>query len=178
MKRIITMALVALFTVGGISAQHCGHHGNGQHCGRHQQAHQTATPRVNADGIALEIVAAFPSVKSVKKAEKWTEVYDSSKKLLGYAVYSKPASNGIKGYAGETPVMIALDTKQVILGVQLLPNSETPGYVQRVQQAGFFNSWNGLSVKKAKKKKVDTVSGATFTSRAVIQSVQAVLNTL
>jgi len=74
--------------------------------------------------------------------------------------------------------MIALDTKKVILGVQLLPNVESPGYVQRVQQAGFFNSWNGLSIKKAKKKQVDTVSGATFTSRAVIQSVQAALNTL
>lgn len=172
------MALVALFSVGGVCAQHCGQHGNGQHCGRHQQAQQTAAPRVNADGIAVEIAAAFPTVKSIKKAEKWTEVYDGSKKLLGYAVYSKPASDGIKGYAGETPVMIALDTKKVIIGVQLLPCSETPGYVQRVQQAGFFNSWNGLTVKKAKKKQVDTVSGATFTSRAVIQSVQAALNTL
>lgn len=178
MKKIITMALVALFTAGGLSAQHCGHHGNGQHCGRHQQTQQAAAPRVNADGIALEIAAAFPTVKSVKKAEKWTEVYDGNKNLLGYAVYSKPASDGIKGYAGETPVMIALDTKKVILGVQLLPNVESPGYVQRVQQAGFLNSWNGLSIKKAKKKQVDTVSGATFTSRAVIQSVQAALNTL
>ena len=178
MKKIVTMAIVALFTVSGLNAQHCDHHGNGHHCGRHQQAQQIATPRVNADGIALEIAAVFPTVKSVKKVEKWTEVYDGSKKLLGYAVYSKPASNGIKGYAGETPVMIALDTKKVIISVQLLPNSETPGYVQRVRQAGFFNSWNGLSIKKAKKKQLDTVSGATFTSRAVILSVQAALNTL
>lgn len=178
MKKIITMALVALFAVGGVQAQHCGHHGNGGHCGRHQQAQQVAAPRVNADGIAIEIANAFPTVKSVKKAEKWTEVYDGSKKLLGYALYSKPASDGIKGYAGETPVMIALSPKKVILSVELLPNAETPGYVNRVTAAGFLNSWNGLTVKKAKKKQVDTVSGATFTSRAVIQSVQAALNTL
>lgn len=178
MKKIITIALVTLFTVGGVSAQHCGHHGNGQHCGRHQQAQQAAAPRVNADGIAIEIANAFPTVKSVNKTEKWTEVYDASKKLLGYVVYSKPASDGIKGYAGETPVMIALDSKKVIVGVQLLPNAETPRFVQHVQQTGFFNSWNGLTVKKARKKQVDTVSGATFTSRAVIQSVQAALETL
>ena len=47
-----------------------------------------------------------------------------------------------------------------------------------MQETGFYNNWNGLTVKKAKKKQVDTVSGATFTSRAVIQSVQAALNTL
>lgn len=179
MKKIITMALVALFTVGGVSAQHCGQHGNGQHCGRHQQATpQVPQTQYNADGIQMDIVQAFPAVKSIKKATKWTEVYDAKGKLLGYAVYSKPASDGIKGYAGETPVMIALDKKQKITGVYLLPNVETPRFAQRVQEAGFFNSWNGLSIKQAKKKQVDTVSGATFTSRAVMQSVQAALNTL
>ena len=74
--------------------------------------------------------------------------------------------------------MIAFNTKKVITGVHLLPNQETPKFVQRVEQTGYFNSWNGLSVKKALKKKVDTVSGATFTSKAVAESVQAVLKTL
>ena len=174
MKRIIAMALVALFTVGAVRAQHCGHHGQGQHCGRHMQ--QAPKTQYNADGIQMDIVAAFPKVKSVKKTDKWTEVYDAQGKLLGYAIYSQPASNGIKGYAGETPVMIALDLKKKITGVYLLPCFESPNYVQHVREAGFFDQWNGLSIKQAKKKKVDTVSGATFTSRAVVESVQAVLN--
>ncbi len=168
------MAFVALFSVGAVYAQHCGHHGQGQHCGRHmQQAPQT---QFNADGIQMDIVAAFPKVKSIKKTDKWTEVYDAQNQLLGYAIYSQPASNGIKGFAGETPVMIALNLKKKITGVYLLPCVESPNFVQRVRDAGFFNQWNGLSIKKAKKKKVDTVSGATYTSRAVAQSVQAVLN--
>ncbi len=168
------MAFVALFSVGAVYAQHCGHHGQGQHCGRHmQQAPQT---QFNADGIQMDIVTAFPKVKSIKKTDKWTEVYDAQNKLLGYAIYSQPASNGIKGFAGETPVMIALNLKKKITGVYLLPCVESPNFVQRVRDAGFFNQWNGLSIKKAKKKKVDTVSGATYTSRAVAQSVQAVLN--
>ena len=168
------MAFVALFSVGAVYAQHCGRHGQGQHCGRHmQQAPQT---QFNADGIQMDIVTAFPKVKSIKKTDKWTEVYDAQNKLLGYAIYSQPASNGIKGFAGETPVMIALNLKKKITGVYLLPCVESPNFVQRVRDAGFFNQWNGLSIKKAKKKKVDTVSGATYTSRAVAQSVQAVLN--
>lgn len=177
MKRTLIIALMAILAAGTAQAQqpqHCGRH---QHCAHHAQQ-QNAQPRVNADGIDLAIVAAFPTVKSVKKAEKWTEVLDKDGKLLGYAVYSKPASDGIKGYAGETPVMIALSAKKVILGVYALPNSETPRFAQHVQQSGFYDSWNGLTVKKALKKNVDTVSGATFTSRAVAQSVQAALEKL
>lgn len=178
------IALATLFVVGNSVAQ-CPHHNqNGQHCGRHQQT-QAAKPQpkpaalqYNADGIETTIVKAFPEAKKVKNTDKWTEVYNAKGKLLGYVVYSKPASNSIKGYAGETPVMIAFSKKQVIQGVYLLPNVETPNFVKHVEETGFFKTWNGLTVKEAKKKKVDTVSGATFTSRAVAQSVQVALEKL
>ena len=177
MKKIIALILMTLLTAGMASAQHGGHHcGN---CQQHQrQPLKPAALQYNADGIETTIVAAFPTAKIAKKQAKWTEVYDGDRKLLGYAVYSKPASDGIKGFNGETPVMIALDAKKVIKGVYLLPNIETPQFAQHVKEAGFFDSWNGLTVKQARKKKVDTVSGATFTSRAVVQSVQAALETL
>lgn len=176
MKKTLIMTLLAFLACGSLAAQH-GH--GGRHCGgcshHGQQAQQ---PQVNADGIDMAVVKAFPSVKSVKKATKWTEVYDSNDKLLGYAVYSKPASNGIKGYNGETPVLIALTPKKVICGVILLPNREGMRYVKSIEEAGYFNQWNGLSIKKARKKQVDAVSGATFTSNAITKSVQAALQTL
>ena len=174
MKKIIVLAIAVLLAGSTAMAQHCGncpHH-------RQQAQQQCQQSQKNADGIDLVVVKAFPAVKSVKKDGKWTGVYDSMKNLLGYVVYSKPASDGIKGYAGETPVMIAFNAKKKITGVYLLPNQETPKFVQRVEQTGYFNSWNGLTVKKALKKKVDTVSGATFTSRAVAESIHAVLKTL
>ncbi len=173
MKRLIIFTFAVLLASGSAMAQHCGN------CPHHRQGQQAqACQQMNADGIDMAIVKAFPTVKKVTKTEKWTEVYDAQSKLLGYAVYSKPASDGIKGYNGETPVLIALNAKKVIIGVYPLPNTETPRFAQRVQDAGFYNNWNGLTIKKAKKKKVDTVSGATFTSRAVAQSVQAALEKL
>ena len=182
MKKLLSLSVIALFAIGSLAAQQpaekahsCAHHcGN---CPHHQQA-KAAQPAVNADGIAMEIVRAFPTVKSVKKEAKWTSVFDASKKLLGYAVYSKPASDGIKGYNGETPLMIALDKNKKVLSVELLANSETPQYVQRVKAAGFFKSWNGLSPKAACKKKVDAVAGATYTSNGVTKSLQAALKGL
>ena len=175
MKKIITLTVVALLAGGTAFAQHgncgnCPHHQ--QHAGMHQQACTAG------DNFQQAVAKAFPAVRSMKKDGNWTAIYDANGKLLGYAVNSKPASDGIKGYAGETPVMIAFNAKKKITGVYLLANQETPRFTQHVQKAGFYDQWNGLSVKKALKKKVDTVSGATFTSVAVVKSVQAVLETL
>ena len=114
-------------------------------------------------------------MKSVKKEAKYVSVYDAAKKLLGYAVYSKPYSDGIKGYNGETPLMIALDKNKKITSVEMLANGETPKFVKIVQDAGFFKSWNGLSSKAACKKKVDAVAGATYTSTAITKSLQAAM---
>lgn len=197
MKRLIILTLAAFLAAGSVLAQQPQRTDmpkarpqhemqqqakpDGGHCGRcpHHHGQQAQSgPQVNADGIDMVIVKAFPTVKKVTKTEKWTEVYDAKGKLLGYAVFSKPASDGIKGYNGETPVLIALDAKKVIIGVYALTNAETPRFAQHVQEVGFYDNWNGLTVKKALKKKVDTVSGATFTSRAVILSVQAALEKL
>lgn len=186
MKHIIAILAIAIFAIGTTVAQQPANqapasksHQCAHHCGNCPHHHaQAAQPAVNADGIPMEIVRAFPTVKSVKKETKWTSVYDASKKLLGYAVYSKPASDGIKGYNGETPLLIALDKNKKVLSVELLTNNETPQYVQRVKATGFFKSWNGLSPKAACKKKVDAVAGATYTSTAVTKSLQAALKPL
>lgn len=180
MKKAHILILTVL--LAGATAVQAQHHG-GRHCGNcpnhgKHQAQRSTELQYNADGIELTLVRAFPTVKSVKKADKWTEVYDANKKLLGYAVYSKPASDGIRGYAGETPVLVALTPKKVIAGVYLLPNLEGPRFIKSIDDAGYFANWNGLSVKKAIKKKVDAVSGATLSSGAIARSVQAALKAL
>lgn len=157
--------------------RHGGPHAKHQHC-KEQCQQKPAELQYNALGIETTLAKAFPQAKSVKKTDKWTEVLNAKGKVIGYGVYSKPASDGIKGFNGETPVLITLSTKKIITGVYALPNAETPRFMQRVEETGFFNNWNGLTIKKAKKKTVDAVSGATFTSRAVAQSVQAALEKL
>ena len=179
MRKIMALALMTILTGGALMAQHGhGNCGNCPHHAQHARQQQALQPQVNADGIDMAVVKAFPAVKKLEKKGNWTEVHDAQGKMIGYVVYSKPASDTIRGFNGETPVMIAFDTKKVITGVYALPNMETPKFVQHVQEVGFYNNWNGLTVKKGRKKKVDTVSGATYTSRAVALSVQAALNTL
>ena len=182
MKKIIFIALMALISVPAM-AQHNGHNcGNCPHHKQHQaqkaQSKQCCEQNYEVLARLDEIVEAFPAAKSVKKEKKWTVVYDAKSKVLGYAVYSKPASDGIKGFNGETPVMIALDANKKIVSVTLLDNNETPGYVSRVIEAGLLKSWNDMKADKALKKKVDTVTGATFSSKSIIETVQATLKTL
>ena len=138
----------------------------------------SATTRNVPDGIDPMVAAVFPKVEKVEENDLWNKVLDGNGNLIGYVVYSSPASDEIKGYAGPTPLLIAFDVNKNILAVCMLPNKETPKYRNHIDESGLLNSWNGLSVKDAKKKKVDAVSGATFTSKSIINSFKAILEKL
>ena len=74
--------------------------------------------------------------------------------------------------------MVALSPKQEILGVTMLDNQESPGFLARIMEAGLLKSWDGMKPAKAAKKKVDTVSGATYSSRSIIETLQATLKSI
>lgn len=92
--------------------------------------------------------------------------------LLGFIMRSTPQSEKTIGYIGQTPLLIALDTEAKVYRVVALENDETPGYFAMVTRSGLLNAWNGKSVADAVSAEVDAVSGATYSSRAVIQSLQ------
>jgi Na+-translocating ferredoxin:NAD+ oxidoreductase RnfG subunit len=180
MKKILLIVLLGIALVPAMAQNQHHQHGQCGHscgnCPHHQAQQQQQAKTIN--GMTPEIVNAFPTAKIIEKEAKWIVVYDANKKVLGYAVYSKPASIGIKGYNGETPLMIALSPKKKVMSVTLLDNQETPSFLTRVVNAGLLKSWDGMKAKKAAKKKVDTVSGATYSSRSIIQTLQAALSNL
>ena len=65
-----------------------------------------------------------------------------------------------------------------IIEVRVLNNQETPGFLNRVINAGFLNSWNGLTAEEALNKEVDAVSGATFSSNGIKNSLKARLEAI
>ena len=179
MRQFFLIVLLGMALVPAMAQNQQHQHGQcGHSCGNcpHHQAQKQQPKTIN--GIAAEIVRVFPDARGIQTKGQWVSVYNASKKLLGYVVYSKPASNGIVGYNGETPLLIAFTPNQKILSVTLLENRETPSYLNRINEAGLLKSWNGLKAKKARKKKVDTVSGATYSSRSIIQTLQAALKSL
>ena len=75
----------------------------------------------------------------------------------------------VEGYNGPVPVKIYIK-KNKIEKIEVLKNQETPKYLANVKK-NLLNAWDGLTVKAARAKKVDAVTGATFTSEALIENV-------
>lgn len=76
----------------------------------------------------------------------------------------------IEGYAGPTPLKIYIKGSKVEK-IEALKNLETPKYFALIKR-DLLSKWNGLAVKKAATQKVDVVTGATYTSEAVIENVR------
>ena len=101
------------------------------------------------------------------------EVKDAQGNKLGTVLYSSPYSDNVKGFNGPTPLLIALDADGRIKNVALLDNEETPRFAERVVEGGLYEAWNGLTVEEALNKEVDAISGATYTSTGVKNSLVA-----
>lgn len=76
----------------------------------------------------------------------------------------------VQGYLGATPLKIYIQKNKVVK-IEALKNQETPKFFIKVKK-NLLNKWNGMKVKDAKKQKVDVVTGATYSSEAVIKNVQ------
>lgn len=76
----------------------------------------------------------------------------------------------VQGFLGATPLKIYIQKNKVVK-IEALKNQETPKYFLKVKKH-LLDKWNGVKVKDAKKMKVDAVTGATYSSKAVIENVQ------
>ena len=73
-------------------------------------------------------------------------------------------------YIGPTPVEIRIK-KDTIVKVTALPNEETPAYFKLAVKV--LEKWIGLTPSQGLELKVDAVSGATFSSEALIDNMRA-----
>lgn len=77
----------------------------------------------------------------------------------------------ILGYGGTVPVEIYV-TAGRIDSIKALPNNETTDVFQRLYDEGLMKAWNGHTLKEAVSLDVDGVTGATYSSNAVIGNVR------
>ncbi|MBN1278009.1 MAG: RnfABCDGE type electron transport complex subunit G [Deltaproteobacteria bacterium] len=85
-----------------------------------------------------------------------------------------------KGYSGLINVMVGLDTEGKVIGVAVMTHSETPGKGSLVEEQDFRDQFKGLQVPQDVKLsgaggKIDAISGATVSSRAVAEAVAKAL---
>ncbi|NCD35001.1 MAG: FMN-binding protein [Spartobacteria bacterium] len=120
----------------------------------------------------------FPNASTVLSHTNdwsWDDVVDEGGQLLGYILTGPAPDARIRGYAGAVPIAVGISEGGRVTGVRFLANRETPGFVRRVASAGLLKRWDGMSITGIPEK-VDAVSGATYTSMAVIRGVEDVLS--
>ena len=75
----------------------------------------------------------------------------------------------VKGFKGSTPVKIYIKKNKVVK-VEALPNQETPRFFDKVKPLLKYRE--GKSVDKAIKDEPDAITGATYSSDAIMKNVQ------
>ncbi|MBQ6253155.1 MAG: FMN-binding protein [Bacteroidales bacterium] len=99
-------------------------------------------------------------------------VRDTSKTIQNGVLVVNTTSlcENVEGYIGPTPVEIRIK-KDTIVKVTALPNEETPAYFKLAVKV--LEKWIGLTPSQGLELKVDAVSGATFSSEALIDNMRA-----
>ena len=115
-------------------------------------------------GMALVVLAAIMQSATPQSDEVMTKEDGT------YIVNTTTLSKKVIGYVDATPVKIYIK-KNKVEKVEILKNQETSKYNAKVKKA-LQEKWNGQKVKDAAQLKVDAVTGATFTSEAIIKNVQ------
>lgn len=89
-----------------------------------------------------------------------------------------------KGYGGTVKVMTGMDAEGKITGVVILSHSETPGLGANAEKPAFLDQFqqsapeNGIDVVKfqaPKEGEIEAMTGATITSKAVADAVNAAI---
>lgn len=81
----------------------------------------------------------------------------------------------VSGYSGAVPVEIVVKD-DTVCSVTPLENFETPAFFNRVIKSGIMDKWIGKSVSDARSMPVDGVTGATYSSNALIANVHGALD--
>ena len=111
--------------------------------------------------VSVGLVSSACGSRSSKKAPADTLVVNTTE-----------LCKEVIGYNGPTPLKISV-VNGVVVSVEALPNTETPRFFDRVVASGLLNAVVGKKVSEAVEMPLDAVTGATFSSEAVIQNLRA-----
>lgn len=111
-------------------------------------------------GIALPDPDSQEKIETVRKTGS------------GIIINTTEIGKDILGYGGTTPVEITV-TDGRISKITPLPNRETPEFYGAIRNSNVFESLDGKTLEEASNTRIDGVSGATYSSNAIIGNIKA-----
>ena len=85
-------------------------------------------------------------------------------------VNTRLLAKDVQGFGGPVPLRIHIGKGGVVDSIEAEPNAESPDFFNHA--SSLFGKWQGKTVDEAMAEEVDAVTGATFSSRAIIANVQ------
>ena len=87
-----------------------------------------------------------------------------------FVVNTGVLAKDVQGYGGPVPLKIHIGKDGKLTAIEAEPNAESPDFFDRAKE--LFSRWQGKTIDEAMAEDVDAVSGATFSSKAIIENVQ------
>lgn len=112
-------------------------------------------------------IAAAVFTETLTSASNNDNIMTKEKGMI--VVNTTELTRDVKGFKGSTPVKIYIKKNKVVK-VEALPNQETPRFFDKVKP--LLKYWEGKSVDKAIKDEPDAITGATYSSDAIMKNVQ------
>ncbi|MCB4792368.1 MAG: RnfABCDGE type electron transport complex subunit G [Elusimicrobia bacterium] len=117
-------------------------------------------------------------------ARSFKEIEDGSV-VLGFNAEGRKAGvivlSSYKGYGGMIDILAGIDEQDRVTKVKVLKHTETPGLGNRVERDDFLSQFTGKNLAAIFLKKdnpngeIEAVTGATVSSRAIVESVKKAL---
>ncbi|GBE18998.1 MAG TPA: FMN-binding protein [Euryarchaeota archaeon] len=130
------------------------------------------------DPVAKAFSKIFPAASEFKPVfdEKnntlYYEAYTAEGALIGYAF-----SQTGRGMWGDIQIAGGLDLNFKLIGLSVIKQSETPGLGARIVEPQFLDQFKGLAAEDVKLEKyggkVDAISGASISSKAVTEIIRS-----
>lgn len=111
--------------------------------------------------VSIGLVSSACGARTAKKVQHDTLVVNTTE-----------LCKDVIGYDGPTPLKITV-VDGVVASVEALPNTETPRFFERVLASGLLESVVGKKPADAAEIQLDAVTGATYSSQAVIENLRA-----
>lgn len=136
-------------------------------------------PKILAQAKAEEVIAlkeVMTGVDNFEEVKKDNQIFyfkaiDKDKNIIGYCFLARKY-----GYSSDIVTMVGIKPTGEITGIKILEQNETPGLGAKMVEIrqGEKKPWfqNQFSGKNSNDPKIDTITGATISSKSVIDSIK------
>lgn len=115
----------------------------------------------------------FLDAKRIEETKKddfiYYQAFDKEDKLLGYIFITEA-----EGYSSTIKAVVGILADGRIKEVKILEQNETPGIGSKIIETDFLNRFKG----KSEGDKIDTITGATISSKSLIEAIKKDLKKL